>query len=154
MANEKLFNIEAQLNINVSNVNLVEGGPRKPSMRKPPLPIKPSIRIQGPSVRVHESQNKEEVVRDDLMNPYWIEQDKHIGSGPQRFLKAQEITFWHKMIDKYLKPLDKDKEKEKRDSQGLKELRNTWVFSFLLANALWIAAFIMVNQNSDILSFT
>ena len=133
---------------------MVEASPRNPSKRKPFIPIKPSIRIQEPSVQIHESLSKEEVVRDDLINPYWIEQDKHIGSGRQRFLKAQEITFWHKLIDKYLKPLDKDKEKEKKDLQGLTELRNTWVFSFLLANALWIAAFYVVDQNKDTLSFS
>ena len=141
---KKLSNIEIKLNIETPGVNVVDDGPRKPSLPKPSLPIKPSL-----PMRMREALNKEEVVRHELMNPYWIEQENHIGSGPQRFLKANEITFWNKMIDKYLKPLEKDKEKEKIHLLGLTELRNTWILNFLLANFLWIAAFVVVNLNKD-----
>ena len=141
---KKLSNIEIKLNLETPGVNVVDDGPRKPSLPIPSLTIKPSV-----TMRMREALNKKEVVRHELINPYWIEQDNHIRNGPQRFLKASEVTFWNKVIDKYLKPLDKDKEKEKKDLQGLIELRNTWVFSFLLANALWIAAFVVVNLNKD-----
>ena len=37
-----------------------------------------------------------------------------------KFLKNKEITFWKELIPKYLKPLDKDKDKEKQQAAGLK----------------------------------
>ena len=68
-------------------------------------------------------------------------------------IKPKEIEFWSKLINKYLKPLDKDKEKEKRDAQGLTELRNTYVFSFLLINGIWIALLFMMQLNKDSIYF-
>jgi len=39
-------------------------------------------------------------------------------------IPAEEVDYWNKFIDKYLRPLNEDKEEQKRISQGLLELRN------------------------------
>lgn len=55
-------------------------------------------------------QNK----RDDLVNPYWIE-DPDVGKGEVEFLSSTESQFWKDLLDKYLYPIDEDKdEKVKR----------------------------------------
>ena len=35
-------------------------------------------------------------------------------------LDDEEIKFWNNLLSDYLKPLDEDKEKQKKDSEGLK----------------------------------
>lgn len=37
---------------------------------------------------------------------------------------SREVTFWNDLIEKYLKPLEKDADKEKAMGNALKELRN------------------------------
>jgi chitin synthase len=51
------------------------------------------------------------VQRDDLMNPFWIE-DKDLKKAEVDFLTGKEILFWQELIEKYLKPIDADKKKE------------------------------------------
>jgi len=83
------------------------------------------------------------------------------------------------MIEKFLKPLDKDPEKEKQVrffafhiywwlvekkpksfltfincvelqiSRGLKELRNQMVFSFLMINGIWVVTIFLLQANQD-----
>jgi len=55
------------------------------------------------------SEPKEE--RDDLINPYWIE-DKGLGRGEVDYLSGAEVQFWKDLIDKYLYPLDADSKKQ------------------------------------------
>lgn len=52
--------------------------------------------------------------RDDLINPFWIE-DKDIGRGEVDYLSGVEIQFWKDLIEKYLHPLDADKQKQVRN---------------------------------------
>ena len=47
-------------------------------------------------------------------------EEEELGNGEVKFLKQKEIRFWQELIPKYLKPLDKDKEKEKQQAAGLK----------------------------------
>ncbi len=48
------------------------------------------------------------------------------------------------MIEKYLEPLDANKEKEKKQATGLKDLRNKMVFSLFMLNAVFvIVAYLM-----------
>ena len=49
--------------------------------------------------------------RDDLINPYWIE-DKMLCRGEVDYLGGLEIQFWKDLIEKYLHPLDADKQKQ------------------------------------------
>lgn len=51
--------------------------------------------------------------RDDLINPFWIE-DRDVGRGEVDHLSGVEIQFWKDLIDKYLHPIDADKQKEVR----------------------------------------
>jgi len=81
-------------------------------------------------------------------NPLWIE-DSDLRSGPKKFLTRKEIKFWFEMIEKYLKPLDKDEEKEKKIAAGLKELRNQMVFSFLMINGIWVVTIFLLQANQD-----
>jgi chitin synthase len=52
-------------------------------------------------------QNK----RDDLVNPYWIE-DPDVRKGEVEFLSSNEILFWKDLLDKYLYPIDENKEEK------------------------------------------
>jgi hypothetical protein len=63
---------------------------------------------------------------------------KMFGKNDVYFLNTKEITFWQGLIDKYLHPLSKDPEEEKRISHDLKELRNNGCFGFFMLNALWV----------------
>ncbi|XP_076437341.1 uncharacterized protein LOC143276616 isoform X2 [Babylonia areolata] len=78
------------------------------------------------------------VERNELENPKWIE-DKDLGNGETMKLFDEEMEFWKTFIEKYLKPLDADKGKEKEISAKLIELRNSVVFGFSMINLLWIA---------------
>ena len=43
----------------------------------------------------------------------------NLGDGERKKLSSREIDFWNEMIAKYLKPLDKDPEKEKQVGDNL-----------------------------------
>lgn len=49
--------------------------------------------------------------RDFLTNPYWID-DQELKKGEVDFLSSSEIQFWKDLIDKYLYPIDQNKEDE------------------------------------------
>ncbi len=56
------------------------------------------------------------------------------------------------LIEKYLKPLEKDAEKEKQMGLALKELRNQMVFSFLMINSIWCLTIFLLQENKDLVS--
>lgn len=99
----------------------------------------PSVKIVAP---------EDLIKRDDLINPKWIEDDD-LGNGPIKFLKQKEIGFWGELIEKYLKPLEKDKEKEQQITNGLKELKNQVAFSFLMINSIWVVTILLLQANKD-----
>lgn len=94
----------------------------------------------------HKKMNK--IIRDDLKNPFWIE-DKDLKDGEVLFLTEQETAFWEGLIDKYLKPLDQDKEHQARVARDLKDLRNRVVFAIFMANALFILAVFLLQLHKD-----
>lgn len=49
--------------------------------------------------------------RDYLTNPYWIE-DPELRKGEVDYLSNAEIQFWKDLIDKYLYPIDQDKDEQ------------------------------------------
>lgn len=51
--------------------------------------------------------------RDDLVNPYWIE-DPDLRKGEVEFLSSAEIQFWKDLLEKYLYPIDEDKNEKVR----------------------------------------
>uniref|UniRef100_T1GKY1 Uncharacterized protein n=1 Tax=Megaselia scalaris TaxID=36166 RepID=T1GKY1_MEGSC len=69
--------------------------------------------------------------RDYLTNPYWIE-DPELRKGEVDYLSNAEIQFWKDLIDKYLYPIDQDKDEQDRIAKDLKELRNSSVFFFFM----------------------
>ncbi|XP_054721541.1 LOW QUALITY PROTEIN: chitin synthase chs-2-like [Uloborus diversus] len=86
--------------------------------------------------------------RDDLINPYWIE-DKDLKRGEVEYLPTAEITFWNDLIDKYLFPIEQNKEHQARVASELKELRNKVVFAFFMFNALFILIVFLLQLNKD-----
>ena len=94
------------------------------------------------------SGDKEE--RDDLINPFWIE-DRELGWGEVDHMSGVEITFWKDLIDKYLHPIDADKQREAKVHEGLTELRNKSVFFFSVFNALFVLIVFMLTLHKDTL---
>ncbi|XP_045535412.1 chitin synthase chs-2 isoform X1 [Papilio machaon] len=90
--------------------------------------------------------------RDDLINPYWIE-DPDLKKGEVDFLSQAETQFWKDLIDKYLYPIDANKEEQARISRDLKELRDSSVFSFFMINALFVLIVFLLQLNKDNLHF-
>ena len=109
--------------------------------------------------------------RDDLINPFWLE-DKVFGRGEVDYLSGGEIQFWKDLIEKYLYPLDNDKQKQVRAltflrfkgqiidilyvkqakiANDLKELRNKSVFFFSVFNALFVLIVFMLTLHKDTL---
>ncbi|GAB6026180.1 hypothetical protein CHUAL_012391 [Chamberlinius hualienensis] len=85
--------------------------------------------------------------RDPLINPIWIE-DKDL-KGPMTHLSEHEHSFWKSMLEKYLFPIDADKDEQAKISVELKELRNKAVFSFFMFNALFILIVFLLQLNKD-----
>jgi chitin synthase len=78
-----------------------------------------------------------EIPRNDLYNPFWIEM-KMLGNNDIYYLNTKEMTFWQGLLAKYLHPLNKDVQEEKRIAQDLIKLRNNSCFAFFMLNALWV----------------
>ena len=124
--------------------------PTKANDKKPDSIIKPleeKKKLSGPSVRF--TDPKDHKVRNDLINPYWIELPEDVGAGEIKKLKNRENKFWQELIEQYLKPLVKNADQQKKQEQGLKELRNSMVFSFLMINSIWVLTVFLLQQNKD-----
>lgn len=89
-------------------------------------------------------------VRNDDINPYWIE-DRELKKGPVAFLSANEVQFWKDLLDKYLYPIDEDKNEKARIAKDLKELRNSSVFAFFMINALFVLIVFLLQLNKELL---
>uniref|UniRef100_A0A3B5MVL1 chitin synthase n=1 Tax=Xiphophorus couchianus TaxID=32473 RepID=A0A3B5MVL1_9TELE len=59
---------------------------------------------------------------------------------PQPQNSIDEERFWKELIEKYLEPLQNDKEKQEKTKNELQDLRNKINFSFFFLNALWLVA--------------
>lgn len=97
-----------------------------------------------------ESSKKISNTRDDLKNPFWI-QDKDLKDGEVLHLTEHETTFWTELIEKYLHPLDSNKEHQARVAKELSELRNRVVFAIFMSNALFILAVFLLQLHKEIL---
>ena len=89
-------------------------------------------------------------IRDDLINPFWIE-DQELGQGEVDNLSGTEITFWKGCIEKYLHPLDADKQREAQVKKGLEELRNKAVGYFCLINSLFVLIIFLLTLKKEVL---
>ncbi|OWR41051.1 chitin synthase [Danaus plexippus plexippus] len=88
--------------------------------------------------------------RDDLINPYWIE-DPTLQKGEVDFLTTAETEFWKDLIDVYLRPIDENKEEKERIATDLKNLRDTMVFAFFMVNALFVLLIFLLQLRQDVL---
>ncbi|XP_048863659.1 chitin synthase chs-2-like [Brienomyrus brachyistius] len=73
----------------------------------------------------------------------WISQLKEKSydiSLKEDILDEEEAEFWRDLQERYLKPLDEDKGKQKKISTDLKDLRNKATFVYFFCNALCLAA--------------
>jgi hypothetical protein len=52
--------------------------------------------------------NESKEVRDERVNPYWLDQLPEIKKGDVDCLPSKEVQFWNDLIDKYLFVLKKD----------------------------------------------
>ena len=84
-------------------------------------------------------------------NSDWIKDDENLGSGNIGKIPDSEKEFLIAFIEKYLKPLDKDKEKEERIAIQLKGLRNKMSAAFLLGNAMLVITLLVVQLNNLLL---
>ena len=87
--------------------------------------------------------------RDSLSSPYWIE-DERLGNGKVDFLKATEITFWQNMIKKYLLPFTPSPVEQAKQKKELSEYRDSFIFTFVLINILYITLVIMLQIGVDL----
>jgi hypothetical protein len=65
-------------------------------------------------------------VRDELINPYWLE--SRVGDGEIRTLDEAETTFWFSLIDKYLQPLENNKEHQEKVRYSRLHKNRLWSF--------------------------
>ncbi|MEQ2179724.1 hypothetical protein GOODEAATRI_028094, partial [Goodea atripinnis] len=73
----------------------------------------------------------------------WKSQLQSLSSSIQLqegFLDEDENQFWKELIERYLKPLQNDKEKQEQIKNDLQDLRNKINFSFFILNAFWLVA--------------
>ncbi|CAG0919230.1 unnamed protein product [Notodromas monacha] len=92
------------------------------------------------------------IERDEMINPYWLE-DSALRRAEYDTLPGPEVQFWNELIEKYLFPIDADKEKQKVIGGQLKELRNRSVFYFFMCNAIFILIVFLLQLNKDNLHF-
>lgn len=72
--------------------------------------------------------------RDDLINPYWIE-DPDLKKGEVDFLSQTELQFWKDLLDKYLYPIDANKDEQvlKISEEPMKSnLSSIFIYQFSL----------------------
>ncbi|CAB3381251.1 Hypothetical predicted protein [Cloeon dipterum] len=89
-------------------------------------------------------------VRDDLIDPFWTEDDD-LKNGGIDFLTNEEEQFWKDLIDKYLYPLDEDLNQKEQIAMELKVLRDKTVFGFFMLNAMFVMILFLIQLNKDLL---
>ena len=95
-------------------------------------------------------------IRDGMINPYWMDESedenirkcKALVKAERLKMDPHEITFWEEMIEKYLKPLDENKDQKKKATLELKELKNSVSLGFVLINVMWVTAVYMLQVYS------
>ena len=63
----------------------------------------------------------------------------------------KELVFWNELIVKYLKPLTQTKKEKADAAKGLKELRDSSAFSFLMINSIWVLTIYLLQDRKDTL---
>ncbi|XP_067668564.1 chitin synthase chs-2-like isoform X1 [Haliotis asinina] len=81
-------------------------------------------------------------------DPYWI-LDPDLGEGQFKDLDGSEVTFWKELIERYLLPLEENKEQQEKIKNDLLELRNKTCLFFFLINGLFIILIFTLQMVSD-----
>ena len=99
---------------------------------------------------------EEKIKRDPEKNPFWLDDfytdNLELGGGPVDYLPGTEIIFWREVIKKYLEPLEMSKKDKADQLVGLKGYRDQLVFTFVMANLLWVLGVSMMQTNYDMMS--
>ena len=131
--------------------------PIKPTESESSKPAPPSKLVvdtpkKGVSFKIASRENLK-LERDS----YWIENIKTefeadgLGDGEDKKLKNKELVFWNELIVKYLKPLTQTKKEKADAAKGLKELRDSSAFSFLMINSIWVLTIYLLQDRKDTL---
>lgn len=67
-------------------------------------------------------------------------------------LGKEEKKFWIGLIDKYLKPLEENKEQKTKNEEELREMRNNISIGIILINVIWIAIIYVFQANAEALA--
>ena len=134
--------------------------PKKPEEKDPSKEVQLEIDPDNTKKRV--SFRPSDIPEALMINKdqYWIEDIKEnfeadgLGRGEEKKLRNKELAFWNELIAKYLKPLTQTKEDKADISNGLKELRNSMTFTFLIINCIVILVVFLLQSRTDILGAT
>ena len=72
-------------------------------------------------------------------NTFWLTQEETLKYSDIQEIEAGEITFWKKLIKKYLSVEKMEPAAKHKLQMGLNDMRDRGVFAFFMLNALWIA---------------
>ncbi|XP_066142426.1 chitin synthase chs-2-like [Euwallacea fornicatus] len=101
----------------------------------------------GPGEYEFEEEESIGTPSDDLQNNSWF-YDGELIRGHVTFLDKKELTFWKDLLDKYLHPIEDDKEKVAKD---LKDLRDKMAMSFFALNIIFVVVVFLLTIKKDIL---
>ena len=139
-----------------SKLDDLEKAMKKEGYSVPAAP-KQEEKKSAPKVKMTATQKKEtkpRIKRDEMINPYWIEQEDQVKTGPVLKISDDEVEFWNQLIEIYLKPLDKNKKKEEEDTKKLIEFRNKWAFMTIMINGFVIVGMLFCEFNKDTLAIS
>ncbi|KAF5890118.1 chitin synthase chs-2-like, partial [Clarias magur] len=133
------YNFEFEVNKEVKETTAVpEKAPQVPALKtETNVPAEP---VEEPFIK-------------DFFIQQLIEKSPDLGLRENRFTLEEE-TFWHDLIEQYLKPLNADKKKEEKIKVDLKDLRNKATFVFFICNALWLVATFFLQSMGTTVSIT
>nr|KAG5714920.1 hypothetical protein BaRGS_000408 [Batillaria attramentaria] len=78
----------------------------------------------------------------------WFEEEE-LGSGIMDTLPHEESVFWNELIEKYLKPIPRDPQKEAAMANDLTKLRNKAAMLFFLGNALFVTIIFILESVAE-----
>ncbi|XP_069138133.1 chitin synthase chs-2-like [Argopecten irradians] len=92
-----------------------------------------------------------EPVTTEVRQGAWGEAE-FLGSEKVQDIMKSEEEFWRYIIQKYLEPINEDKDKQAQIKDDLTSLRNNVVFGYFLMNLLFMIAIFQLQLNEDQLS--
>lgn len=98
----------------------------------------------------HEIEEEMELMKLQQNNylPDWLN-DETMKNAKNDTISVNEEHFWIDLIEKYLKPLDRNEDEEKKIKQELLGLRDIAVFAFVMLNALFVLIVFLLQLNKE-----